>query len=245
MGVLTLAQFQVELLAGLGNRSTNAINENRLTIALNLAQSRIARSYDFSEMAQVSFAQMNFTQNPALDKYLVPPPNTKSIHSFVCLDTSAGVSSLGQSLKVQERPWRLFDAKYPAPEWLPPGWPREYARWGNIIVMAPAPQMQYTAQLRWTSYPTPFVPTSTAMVSDFDNKDDLIVCWALAYEFKLLGRADRAAYFEGLAKEQLDEAIEKDDNRPDMEVGREAALGGADGGSGAYWAQPFVKGVSS
>lgn len=239
MGDLTLAQFQTELLAGLGNRTTDAISADRVTIAVNLAQRRIARSYDFSEMAQVSFAQMNFTQVPALDKYLVPPPLTKSIHSFVLLDTSAGSSSLGQSKKVTERPWRLFDRRYPAPEWLPPGWPSEYCRWGNIIVMAPAPILQFTAQLRWTSYPTPFVTANSSQVSDFENKDDVIVCYALAYEFKLLGRADRASYFEGLAKEQLDEAIEKDDNRPDMEVARDTESS-ADPTSGAYWQQPFI-----
>jgi hypothetical protein len=239
VGDLTLADFRAELLAGLGNRTENTtITPQRIVIGVNLAQQRIARSYDFSEMAQVAFGAMNFTGNAAVDKFLVPPARLKTVHSFVLLDTTAIPSSLGQSKKVVERPWRQFDRKYPAPEWLPPGWPGEYARWGNIIVMAPPPQAQFTAQLRYTGYPTPFVYGADTQVSEFDNKDDVLINYALAYFFKSLGRADRAAYLEGLAKEQLDEAIEKDDTRPDIEVS-----GGHNDGdaSGAYWQQPFVK----
>ena len=41
-------------------------------------------------------------------------------------------------------------------------------------------------------------------------------------------------FLEGLAKEQLDEAISKDDTRPDIEV----SGGSDDNTSGAYWRQP-------
>lgn len=284
MGVLAQSELWDEVRAALGNRSPSDIPDSRITRVLNLAQSRIARSYDFSEMSQVAFCQMNFTGNAAVDKYLVPPPRTKSIHSFVVLDTSSAVpsggggtpigsagtpigsagvpigsgapggfvpgqggipltgqiGSLGQSRKVVEKPWRWFDQKYPAPEWLPAGWPSIYKRFGNLITMVPAPFLQFTAQLSYTQYPTPFVDTQPSQVSDFENKDDVIINYALAYFFKVLGRADRAAYFETLAKEQLDEAIERDDNRPDIEVSRDVpAIAGAP--QGPYWADPFVK----
>lgn len=241
MGVLSLIELEVEVLAGLGDRTENSISTSRLISAINLAQSRIARAYDFSEMATVVYAQMNFTGDPAIDKFLVPPNDTKNIHSFVLLDTSAGASSMGQSQKVTERPWRLFDRKYPAPEWLPPGWPAEYARWGNIIVMAPAPFYQFTAMLRYTRYPLAFDAERPSQKSDFENKDDCIIDYALAYFYKILGRPDRSAAFEASSKERLDEAIEKDDTRPDMEVARDIDQGASDATQGAYWAQPFVK----
>jgi hypothetical protein len=216
------------------------VSLDRITIGLNLAQSRIGRSYDFSEMALTALAQMNFTGTPGLDKFLIPPPNIKTIHSFVLLDTSAGVSSLGTSRKVIEKPWRWFDLHYPAPEWLPTGWPSIYARWGYFIVMAPAPYLQFTSQLRYTAYPTPFVTANTGQTSDFDNKDDILINYTLGYFWKTLGRADRAAYFEGLAKEQLDEAIERDDNRPDIEISRD--IGDLNMPTqGPYWADPFMK----
>ena len=241
MGVLTLADFQTEILAGLGNRTENQnITLARIVTGLNLAQSRVNRAYDFSEMAQTAFAQMNFTGTPAIDKYLVPPPNTKTIHSFVLLDTSAGQSSLGTSRKVVEKPWRWFDLHYPAPEWLPPGWPSIYARWGNFIVMAPAPFLQFTSMLRYIAAPTPFVAASLTQASDYDGKDDILINYTLGYFFKTLGRADRATYFENLAKEQLDEAIERDDTRPDIEVSRDIADLNMPT-QGPYWADPFVK----
>jgi hypothetical protein len=239
MGALTLSDFQTEILAGLGNRTENSVSAQRIVNGLNLAQSRISRSYDFSEMAQVAFAQMNFTQNPAVDKFLVPPANVKTIHSFVLLDTSSGFSSLGQSKKVTERPWRLFDKRYPAPEWLPPSWPEDYARWGKFIVMAPPPFLQFTSQLRYTSFATPFALNALTQVSEFENKDDIIINYTLGYFFKTLGRTDRAAYFEALAKEQLDEAIDKDDTRPDIEVSRDTESSVSDN-TGAYWQNPFI-----
>jgi len=239
MGVLTLADFQTEILAGLGNRTD--ITPVRVVNVLNMAQSRIARSYDFSEMATVSFAQMSFQQVPAVDKYLVPPPLTKTIHSFVVLDTSAGQSSLGQSGKVIEKPWRWFDQRYPAPEWFPPGWPEIYKRWGNIIVMAPAPLLQFTAQLSYTTFPTPFTVGASLQTSDFDNKDDLLISYSLAYFWKTLSRPDRAMYMEEQGQKLLDEAIERDDNRPDIEVSRDVpALQGR--AMGPYWADPWVMG---
>jgi hypothetical protein len=329
MGVLTVADFEDEILSGLGNRTD--ISLNRIVRALNLAQGRIGRSYDFSEMSQTAFAQMNFTRQPALDKYMVPPPRTKTIHSFVLLDTSSAngaialsnpipvlgggtiltgddgtiitgddglpitgdpgvqvagaqastapfeitgddgtimtgddgtiitgdpgvgprpppapqpfaspIGSLGQSRKVVEKPWRWFDAHFPAPEWVTAGWPSIYKRFGNTITMVPPPFLQFTAQLSFTQYATPFTTTNLMQVSDYENKDDVIVEYALAWFFKGLGRNDRAVYFEGLAKEQLDEAIEKDDTRPDIEVSRD--IPAVDGQSmGPYWAMPFVK----
>jgi hypothetical protein len=242
VGALTLGDFRDEILAGLGNRTEQdaTFTLPRIVIGLNLAQSRINRSYDFSEMAETALAQMNFTGTPGLDKFLVPPPNVKTIHSFVLLDTSSGVSSLGTSRKVIEKPWRWFDQHYPAPEWIPPGWPGIYARWGNFIVMAPAPFQQFTAQLRFIKSPTPFVVADLTQSSDYEDKDDIIINYTLGYFFKTLGRSDRALYFEGLAKEQLDEAIERDDTRPDIEISRDIDNAGLTN-QGPYWHDPWVR----
>jgi len=237
VGILTLSQLESEILAGLGNRQD--IPTSRVVNILNLAQSRITRSYDFSEMATVAFANMQFTSNPANDKYLVPPPLTKTIHSFVLLDTSAGLSSMGQSRKVIEKPWRWFDRRFPAPEWNPPGWPQFYKRWGNVIVMQPAPYLPFTAELSYTTHAVPFDINTPNQVSQFDNKDDLLISYSLAYFFKTLGRTDRAAYFEELSTKQLEEAIERDDTRPDIDVSLDERDNDIST-SGPYWANPEV-----
>lgn len=243
MGALTLAQFETEVLAGLGNRTD--IPSSRVVTALNLAQSRIGRSYDFHEMATIGFAQMSFTQNTAIDKYLVLPPLTKTVHSFVVLDTSAGLSSLGQSGKVIEKPWRWFDQRFPAPEWFPPGWPQVYKRWGaDFLVMVPAPILQFTAQISYTAFPTPFTAGAQTQQSDFEDKDDLLIAYAVAYLNKSLSRYDRAAASEEVAQKLLDEAVDRDDNRPDMEVSRDIpALAG--GINSMYWADPWVSSVGA
>lgn len=242
MGILTLADFEDEILAGLGNRTEQqSVTTARIARALNLAQERINRAHDFWEMQTVAFAQMNFTGDTRVDKFLVPPTRMKTIASFVLLDTSAGVSSMGQSRKVIGKPWRWFDYHYPAPEWLPPGYPSVYAQWGNFLVMAPAPYQQMTAQLRYTASPLEFDAAVPTQASQYEDKDDILLNYALAYFFKSLGRNDRATYFEGLAKEQLDEAIERSELAPDIDVSRDIEDTGLAASQGAYWADPWVK----
>jgi hypothetical protein len=244
MGTLTLADFNEELLAGLGNRTEDTtVTISRVARALNLAQQRVNQAAAFAELRQVGFAQMNFTGVPAVDKYLTPPVDCRTIHSFVLLDTSAGTSSLGQSHKVIGKPWRWFDRHFPSPEWLAPGWPNYYAWWGKMLVVAPAPFLQFTAQLRYISNPTPFVATELTQASDYDEKDYILLNYSLAFFFQSLGRNDRALYFEGLAKEQLDEAIERNVEEPDMDISRDDA--DMPWPTGEYWANPFYRGTGS
>lgn len=237
---LTLADFQTEILAALGNRTEGGlVSLARICTALNIAQARLNRAYAFMDMAQVAFAQMNYSGTAGRDKFLIPPANLRTIHSFVLLNTTNNTPpALAKSGKVIEKPWRWFDAHFPVPEALPVGPPQVYARWGRFIVMAPAPDQQYTAQLRYIAKPTDFVVGVTTMSSDFNDKDDILLNYTLAYLWKTLGRADRAAYFEGLAKELLDEAIEKDDDRPDIEVSHDLPYVGGLGGE--YWTNPWV-----
>lgn len=240
MGTLTLVEFQTEILAALGNRTEDSVSLARLVAALNLSQARLSRAHPFSEMSQVSFSQTNFTGTPGIDKYLVPPADLRTLHSFVLLDTENDAPPALTSRKLVERPWRWFDRMFPAPEATPSGWPSIYTRWGNFIVMMPPPFKQFTAMLRYVSRPTAFTVGVLTQSSDFQDKDDILINYTLAYFFKALGRADRAAYFEALGKEQLDEAIAKDDERPDIEVSHDIAeLPSAT----EPWADPFVRGA--
>lgn len=242
MGILTFADFEDEILAALGNRTEQqSVTATRMTRALNLAQERVNRAHPFFEMRQVAYAQMNFTGDTRVDKFLIPPPRTRTISSFVLLDTSAGISSLGQSRKVVGKPWRWFDHHYPAPEWLPPGYPSYYAQWGEFLVMAPAPYLQMTAQLRYVEKPLPFVAAEPTQVSQYDDKDDILLNYSLAFFFRSLGRNDRANYFEGLAQEMLDEAVSRSEEEPDTDISRDTDNMGYAENQGAYWANPFVK----
>lgn len=239
MGALTLSNFLTEVKSGLGNRTDSGVADQRIVNVLNLAQTRISRAWPWKDLQLTYLAQMSFTGNPAVDKYITPPANLKTLHSFVLLDTSAGQSSLGQSQKLTEKPWRWFDEHYPSPEWITPGWPTVYAYWGRFLVVAPPPFLQFTAQFRGISYPTPFVLADPTQASDYQDKDDILINFALGYLWRSYGRVDLATYHENIVAELVKEAIEFDDRRPDMDVSRDigtmpSAL------NVPYWANPFI-----
>lgn len=243
MGTLTLADFQTEILAATGDRDENStVSLVRIVRALNMAQQHISRAHTFQELQLTALADMAYTANPLVDKFLVPPQGIRTLHSFVLVDTSSGFSSKGMSRKLVEKPWRWFDRMFPAPEWLPASWPEIYTWWGSVLVMAPAPQAAYTAQLRYVANPEPFVTSDTTQVSEYEQKDDILLNLAIAYFWRSLGRADRSQYFMGLGQEQLDEAIARDGEHPDMEVSRD--IDGGIGPVGDYWSNPWVNSVN-
>ena len=239
MGALTLQDLLTEVTAGLGNRNDAGVSTAALVNAINLAQQRIARRWPWRDLKQLALAQMSYTGNAAIDKYMRVPPNMKTLHSFVLLDTTAGSASLGQSQKVIQKPWRWFDDHYPSPEWLVPGWPQVYAYWDPFLVMAPPPMAQFTAQLRMTVQPKPFTAANLTQSSDFADKDDIIINWTLGYKHRSYGRLDRAVYHENLVNELINEAIEFDDRQPDLEIAHD--LGQLPAVVNVpYWQNPFI-----
>lgn len=235
MGTLTLSDFQSEILAALGNRQD--ITATQVTIALNLAQARLGRVYDFSDMARLEHTNLNFTGIPASDKYMSLPAHIKTIHSTVLVDNSTG-GSLWSSRKMIEKPWRWFDSQFPVPEAMPPEWPSVYTRWGNIIIMAPPPQAAYDIYMRIIAWPTPFTTSSITQTSDFDNKDDILLEDALRHFWRRLGRMDQADVHEKRVERLVVEAVEREDTRPDMDVAADITAIGLN--TIEYWDNPFV-----
>lgn len=236
---LPLQDLLSEVAAGLGNRNDSSVSPTALTIALNLAQQRVARRWPWKDLKKLMLAQMSYTANAAIDKYMQLPWNLKTLHSLVLVDTSAGKGSLGQSQKMIQKPWRWFDDRYPSVEWLVAGWPSVYAYWGAFIVMSPPPQAQFTAQIRATVQPTPFTETKPTQASDFVDKDDILINWALGYKHRSYGRLDRAVYHENLCDALINEAIEFDDRQPDLEISHD--LGQLPAVVNVpYWANPFI-----
>src|SRR6185312_4171711 len=240
MGSLAQSDFVSEIIAGLGNRTD--ITTQRIVNVLNLSQSRLSRAYDFTEMQQIGTTPVPFTGVGANDKFLALPTGIKTIHSLVLVDNTASPGSLGNSRKMTEKPWRWFDQRFPVPEYLSPGWPSIYTRWGNIASMVPVPSATFQAQLRWTSWPTALSVSATTQVSDFDNKDDILIYLSLAYLWNSLGRAEKAAPYMQEAVNATKEAIKREGTRPDMEVSRDISTNPI-GDSNNYWADPFIRAV--
>jgi hypothetical protein len=238
MGTLSGTDFNTEILAALGNRTD--INYARVCTALNLAQTRLSRFYDFNDMALVQLGTLSFTGNPAADKFLTLPTGLKTIHSLVLVDnTSAG--SLWSSRKMVEKPWRWFDNQFPVPEVLPPEWPSIYTRWGNILTMAPPPMYAFGYQLRYMGMPTPFASGTPSQTSDFTNKDDILLEDSLRHFWRSLGRMDQAEIHEKRVERLVEEAIQREDTRPDMDVALDISSIGLN--IEQYWNNPFIAGA--
>ena len=236
MGSVTLAQFQSEIIAGLGNRGD--VTLDRIVTALNMKQSRLSRAYDFQEMSATPVGTLT-TGNPTVDKNYTLPTLTKTIHAIVLVDnTSAG--ALWSSRKMTEKPWRWFDKNFPVPEVLPPEWPSVYTRWGNVITMAPPPQAAYQIRLRTTVWPTPFVSTNLNQTSDFDNKDDILLHDTMGYFWRSFGRVDQAQWHEQVVEQLVKEAIDKEDTRPDMDVSLDVQSADL---TTQYWNNAFITGL--
>lgn len=244
MGALTLADFKSEILAGLGNRGD--LSDSRIVSHLNLAQSRLCRAYDFLELQELTYQLVSFTSTPSVDKIQNLPPLTKTVHSIVLLDDIGGSSSLANSRKMVEKPWRWFDRKFPVPEFDAPGWPSIYTRWGNKITVWPPPQAAFHFNIRSTNWPTPFVVGTTAQTSDFDNKDDILIDLALSRIFRSLGAPGRGQAEEHLqsAIEATKEAITRENTRPDMDTSRDISDMPTIG-SGTYWVDPFIRAIAN
>lgn len=231
-GTLTRAQLGVEVRAGLGNRVDPNLNESRIDAALNLAQQRIGRFYNWQDTNKVWSTQQVMTNNPATDKWLALPPRVKVIHSLVLQDG-------GNSRKLKEKPWRMFDANVPLPEYGAPDWPQFYTRFGfDVIMLFPTPLSPFIYQSRSTMLATPFVFTNLTQVSDFIDKDDIIISLAVAYFHRSMGRPDLAAAHEGEALQRLTEAMNSAEDRPDMDISQDDFY---DNSGGAYWMQPFTE----
>lgn len=243
MGTLSFDDFHEEILAATGNRTGDtAITRARSARALNLAQQRVNQAAAFRDLDRVEHYTMTFTGVAFIDIFFNLPDRVRSISSFVLRDNSGGTATLGQSRKLIQKPRRWFDSRFPVPDWLAPSWPSYYALWDDTTVVFDCPRIhQFQAQIRFTRLPANFTPSEGSNTSTFEDKDFIILNFALAFLFQSLGRNDRALYFELLAEKQLAEAIELNVDIPDLDISRGDA--GMAGAPGEYWRDPFFRGT--
>jgi hypothetical protein len=241
-GALTEAQLITEVTAALGNRVDLQITNQRIVNTLNLAQQRMSRFYSFPELRQDWQATGIVTGFPAVDKWLVLPVGVKVVHSFILQDGA-------NSRKLIEKPWRMFDYNVPLPEFIAPEWPSFYTRFDLLAAMLyPIPLSAYAYFLRATMLPTPFaspllVGYTGSQVSDFTDKDDIIIALASAYLLRTLGRHDIAVSWESEALLRLQEAKATAEDSPDMDFSPDDFTGTTQMAAGEYWAAPFIMAV--
>lgn len=234
MANLPLSSLITEVRGGLGNRVDPTLTDTRVISALNIAQQRLGRFYDYQELNQDLSAVALFTGVPAIDKFLSLPTGTRSIHSLVLQDGA-------NSRKLTEKPWRAFDRQIPLVEYYAPSWPTTYTRFGvQYVMLFPAPQAAYTYWLRATILAQAFLSTNTSAISQFVDKDDILIFWALEYLWRVYGRHDRADEFDKMAIARAKEAKGNDEDRPDLDVSTAPI---STSSPGAYWQDPFQMGT--
>jgi len=227
MGTLKRSELEEEIRKNLGGRTD--LND-RLVRFLNIAQDRITAAHDFRELRKLST-----TTTTADDKYIGLPSAPRQIYSLRLIDGTL-------SRKLTLVPARDWDRVIPYPEALSTGRPTKYTIWQSTIELYRIPDDTYTLELRWLASPTAFSSDSD-VVSDFNEKDGVIIAYATSWAFASLGDKERAAYWYTIGKQMLGEAILRDQPYEDMDIapGFEQFKGAVY--SSDYWANPFIKGV--
>lgn len=229
MGTLTKLELQDEVRAGLGGRTDLDLRLGRF---LNLAQHRLARRHDFDEMQIISSTQI-FNTGSDNDRFL-SLPTIREVYSIVLLDGAS-------SKKLERITAQRMDRMQSMPEYFARNRPAQYTLWGNTIEMFPMTDATYTIRMRWTQWPLNF--TLDTDVSQFRQKDDVLIEMALSYANYSLGKESEALKHEARAKMLLDEAEEVDRTNPDLNIMPGQSDGQVAGTStGAEpWNDPFIR----
>ena len=172
---LTRAQMVVEICDVVGKSAaaasvSGALLADRAVNYLNWGQRRIARHYDFYELNALSLIATTVT---SIKTYPLSDGTNnlglariKDIGSIRLIDGAS-------SLKLDRWQYRKFDHHFPYPENYSTARPYIYTRWANNLEFFRIPNAVYTLHIRYSLWPQEL--TSDAQVSDYTNKDELLV----------------------------------------------------------------------
>jgi len=225
MGTYSFSILKSELLANLGNRDD--LTDARLGRFINMAQMRLARMRSFYELEDV--LTWSFTATTAT---FTLPAVYRKINSIVVINGSS-------SKKLRRLLQRTWDLEVPYPTALSTGQPLHYVLYEKKIELYPIPDITYSAQARVSLWPTDLA--LDASLSDFEQKDDLIIMLATVLAFNSLGDKDKAATCWQIFQTMLSEAMGEDMEEPDLDVlpGPAVTTGGP---GGQPWTNPFISG---
>ncbi len=219
MGDLTRAQLRTEIIANLGGRSSlgSGAGLDTLNRALDRAQTRIQRSNTsgWSELIVLESDALIIDDstfsiadglNDRIDKI-------RSLYTHKA-NTTSSVTLIGLSTDVFNRLIGNVGSK-------PNGRPAYYVdeRFGSTLVreirMWPKPDEAYNLwqvlQLKVTAF------TDDSMVSDFEDKDDLIIALTTSYMFTRYQQFEESDALFKMYSNQLQTAIINDKNKPDIQ----------------------------
>lgn len=225
MGTLTHADLKTEVMDHLANPSD--LTAAKVTRHLNLAQEQIARVRDFEEMKRVGSYTLAITGTPATDKLLAVGMTVREIYSLRVVDgtNSRRLTRIGQ---------RKWDRLVPEPDQFATGLPSDYMLWNNVIEFWRVPDDNYPLHLRWSIWPT--VLSTDGQQSDLDEKDDILIFFAVSTLFNSRGNTTEGAKFFNFGAQRLRDAVREDETKPDLLIRAEERVPIAE-----PWKDPFVR----
>lgn len=212
---------------------SGALLQDRVVTYLNWGQKRMARVYSFNELNDtkenaVTVAGVKayplFTGDNAFSL-----TRLKDIHSIRLIDDE-------NSRTLTRWSYRRFDKRFPRPENFTTGRPSIYVRWANKIELFRIPDSAYTLYIRFSQWANDM--SSDTQVSDFLNKDQLLVTAGILETYLALEEYTDAKSYYQLFLGQMNDAI-KAEGDVDWEPEAEAFGGSGNIESGQPWLDPY------
>lgn len=211
---------------------SGSLLEDRVITFLNWAQVRIARFFDFPELSVLAttstliadtkrYPISSGTNDLGLER-------VKTIRSIRLIDGA-------NSRKLDYWLYRKFDHHYPHPENYSSERPSIYTRDGNFLEFFKIPNNTYSLSIRYTQYPHEL--TSNAQVSDFLNKDQVLVTAGIFETYFALEEYNDAKIWYARLVGQLKDAV-RAEGEPDWEPEAEP-FGLPSYRSGTPWIDPY------
>lgn len=239
MGNLALSDFRDEVQRHLANRTD--LSDATLTRAINIGQVQLARMHDFQELRILATPAIAFA-NTASDRFLSKTTILSGINNTIREMMSFVISDdADESVKVVQKSPRAMDKSVGDPvNFNTRRIPKLYTIWKDNLELFPLPDKAYTSLIRLTLWPVWL--TQDADLSEFLNKDDILIHLATSYLYHSLGEYERATKFFGIAVSNAKTASREDATRPDEEI--KPAFEFRDGQSASdYWKDPFIRSI--
>ena len=228
-GDLTRAEMRSEVLANLGNRPADTNNTTRVNRLLDLAQVRIAREYNWSELEVTDSALVAISGTPALNRSYTAfqTIDLREIHTLSVATTD------DREWKLTQYPRWQFEQLFPAISAAVnvaagDDFPLYYTVVGkDTILWWPEAKVQFTLWRRYTKWPLKFANDNAK--SDFTFKDDIIIALTTHSAFLSLGQGEDSAVWFAVYRDLITKAIIEEGQTPDLDLINRGLTAGPEG----------------
>jgi hypothetical protein len=235
MGTLTYTQMDTEMLAALAGRGD--ISAERREVFLNLAQLRISRLRNWSELQTLTRGNLTYTGTALTDKFVAVPTRYKSTTSWVIADPS----DLKDAKKLERLTPGQMDERVPVTDDLTTGHPSVYQVWADSFELWRVPDKAYTQIHKHTLWPADLDKDTPSVKSSLDNKDDMIITLAVSWAFLTLRQNEDAARWWNIYRNMAAAADIEEADKPDYVIKPASEVGLT---TNNYWQDPFVRSIT-